>query len=79
MRINPDAYQFGESSNMTFTININSGPILNTFEASTFQEFISKLGGRCKIGSRKGLESFFNDRYQVKTLIDTNLLICRKR
>ena len=64
---------------MTFTININGGAVVETFEATTLKEFIGKLSDRWKVGSKEGIESFFYDHFQVKTLIDTNLLVCRKR
>ena len=63
----------------TFTININGGKVLETFEASSFEEFMDALSDKWTFGSEDGLRQFFSDRFQVKAPISDNLLVCRPR
>lgn len=64
---------------MKFTINKNGGPVLQHFTAKTFDDFKAVISDVWKTGSEEGLKSFFYDRHQVKTPVDTNILICRVR
>ena len=67
----------GAYTMQTFTIRENPGKVIKVFEAETFDEFKAAIASERDCGSEQGLESFFFDRFQVKTLIGGNRLVCR--